>query len=109
MIGQDGDGVPDAGLNIDANCIAAQDEGAVDLSGVVECEKCQLALEHQERLGLWRIAVPMGSDVGALYHHIEESTGVLFDAGVEIVICPQAGRLARTLNEGEKKRGVDYL
>jgi hypothetical protein len=44
MFGQDGDRVPDAGLNIDSECIAAQDVSAGYLPSVVESEECQFAL-----------------------------------------------------------------
>src|ERR1017187_5386553 len=36
--GQDGNRVPDAGLNIDSDRIAAQDVGAGNMTGVVESE-----------------------------------------------------------------------
>ena len=109
MVGQYGDGVPDAGLNVDAKRIAAQGVGAGDLPCVIEGEKCQLALQHQERLRLRRVAVPMRGDVRTLDHHIEESMGVVLHAGVEIVVGPQARRLARALNQREEEGRVDYL
>jgi hypothetical protein len=76
MVGQYGDGVPDARLNIDAKRISAQDVGAGDLARVVEREERQFALKHQKGFRLRRIAVPMGRDVRTLDHHIEESMGV---------------------------------
>ena len=65
MLSEYGYGVPDTGLNIDSDCIAAEDDGGGDLPGVVEGEERQLARKHQKRLGLGRIAVPVRRDVRA--------------------------------------------
>src|ERR1019366_3516008 len=50
MLGQHRNGVPDAGLNIHAACIAAQHENVGDSPGVVERVEPEFALQHQERL-----------------------------------------------------------
>jgi hypothetical protein len=80
-----------------------------DLPGVVEREKRQFALQHQERLRLRRIAVPVGCDVRAPDHHVQESMRVVLNAGMEIVVGPKARRLARALDEGAEKGRVHYL
>jgi hypothetical protein len=107
MRAQDDDGVPDAGLNINPDRIASQRYSADDLPGVVESEERQFTLQHDKRLGLRRIAVPMRRDVRALDHHIQESVGVIFHAGMEIVIDPQARGLARAFDKRVEESRVD--
>jgi hypothetical protein len=95
--------MPDARLDIDSVCIAAKNVNAGDLPSIIEDEECQFTLKHQERLGLGRITVTVGCDVGATDHHAQEPMRVIVHAGMEVVIGAQPRRLARPLNQGENE------
>jgi hypothetical protein len=99
--------VPDAGLNINPDRIASQRYSADDLPGVVESEERQFTLQHDKRLGLRRIAVPMRRDLRTLDHHVQEPMGVIFHAGMEIMFHAEARGLACAFDERVEGRRVD--
>src|ERR1700755_268473 len=101
--------MPDTWLNVDPDRVPAQDVSADDLSGIVEDEERKLALQHDERLRLRGITVPMRGDVRPLDHHVEESMGIIVHARVEVVIRPQARRLAGALNQRHYQCRVEKL
>jgi len=96
---ENGDCVPDARWNVDTCGIASQNVRGGDSSGVVECEECELTVKDQKGFRLGRIAVPMGRNVRAPDHHVQEPVRVLVHAGVKIMVHPQPGSLARAFDE----------
>jgi len=108
VVREDGQGVPDAGGDVDSQAGSrAEEMAAGDRSIVMEDEEGDPTFEHQEGFGLGGIKVPVGGDVSAAEHDVQKAMGIVGKCRMEVVIHPPPRRLARLIKNALEQFGSD--